>query len=147
MALKRYLPYCDFAFLNKEQDLFPIYSEQMAEDNTNHTDQPSHAQLIISEVELLLSEKRTALSVMRTGIAVFALPLSVFSILIATSKYYTVAHVILWLVVIGLLCLGLILLGGYLVIRSLIRLHKLDDRIVLMKDRLKEMPGWISWGK
>jgi hypothetical protein len=49
--------------------------------------------LILGEIQVLLSEKRTALSSMRTGIAVFALPLSVLSVLIATSRYYSIGKV------------------------------------------------------
>jgi hypothetical protein len=54
--------------------------------------------IIINEVQLILAEKRTYLAAMRTGIAVFALPLSVLSVLIATSEYYDVIHVMHWLV-------------------------------------------------
>ena len=49
--------------------------------------------LLLGEIQVLLSEKRTALSSMRTGIAVFALPLSVLSVLIATSRYYSIGKV------------------------------------------------------
>ena len=50
--------------------------------------------IAINEAQLILAEKRTSLSVMRTGITVLALPLSVMSLLIATSKYYNVLHVL-----------------------------------------------------
>ncbi|MGD8916882.1 MAG: hypothetical protein PVH35_09820, partial [Syntrophobacterales bacterium] len=49
--------------------------------------------LILNEVQLLLAEKRTSLATMRTGIAVLILPCSVMSLLIATSKYYDIVHV------------------------------------------------------
>ena len=50
--------------------------------------------LIINEAQLILAEKRTSLAAMRTGIAVFVLPLSVMGLLIATSRYYDVLHVL-----------------------------------------------------
>ena len=78
---------------------------------------------VFGEIQLILAEKRTALASMRTGIAVFALPLSVLSALIATSKYYNVAHVIHFLLPLLVLNLGLIILGCYLVIHSISRLR------------------------
>ena len=78
--------------------------------------------IAINEVQLILAEKRTSLAVMRTGIAVLALPLSVMSVLIATSKYYDVFHVLHIFIPLGLLNLALIVLGSYLIIRSIIRM-------------------------
>jgi uncharacterized membrane protein YidH (DUF202 family) len=86
--------------------------------------------IAINEVQLVLAEKRTSLSVMRTGIAVLALPLSVMSILIATSKYYDARHVLHLLIPLGLLVIGLLLTGTYLVARSIAKL-KHYDRIIL----------------
>lgn len=91
--------------------------------------------LLINEVQLLLAEKRTALSVLRTGIAIFVLPLSVFSVLVATSRYYRVGSVIHWLIPILAICFGLILLAGYLIVRSLKRIHGLDQLIGHLKQR------------
>ena len=81
--------------------------------------------LLLGEIQVLLSEKRTALSSMRTGIAVFALPLSVLSVLIATSRYYSIGKVMPLL----LLNLGLVVLGSWLVFHSIGRLHHYDRRI------------------
>ena len=81
--------------------------------------------LILGEIQVLLSEKRTALSSMRTGIAVFALPLSVLSVLIATSRYYSIGKVMPLL----LLNLGLVVLGTWLVFHSIGRLHHYDRGI------------------
>ena len=50
--------------------------------------------IIINEVQFLLVEKRTSLAARRTGIAVFALPISVLSVLIVTSKYFDITHVL-----------------------------------------------------
>ena len=82
--------------------------------------------IVINEVQLILAEKRTSLAVMRTGIAVLALPLSVASVLIATSKYYDVLRVLHFLVPLGALNLVLIILGIYLITRSIIRMRHYD---------------------
>jgi hypothetical protein len=91
--------------------------------------------LLLHEIELLLSEKRTALSVMRTGIAILALPLSVFSVLIATSRFYEISDVMLFLVPVLGISVFLIGLSGYLVVKSLRRLHILDQLISDIKKR------------
>jgi uncharacterized membrane protein YidH (DUF202 family) len=96
--------------------------------DTNDTDS-----IAINEVQLILAEKRTSLAVMRTGIAVLALPLSVISVLIATSKYYDVFHVLHFLVPLGVLNLALIVLGSYLIIRSIIRMRNYDRHIHKIK--------------
>ena len=85
--------------------------------------------IVINEVQLILAEKRTSLAVMRTGIAVLALPLSVISVLIATSKYYDIFHVLHFLIPLGVLNLALIILGSYLIIRSIIRMRNYDRHI------------------
>ena len=82
--------------------------------------------IAINEAQLLLAEKRTSLAVMRTGIAVLALPLSVMSLLIATSKYYDVFHVLHFLIPLGILNFTLIILGAFLIIRSIIRMRHYD---------------------
>lgn len=81
---------------------------------------------ILGEIQVLLAEKRTSLSTLRTGIAVFALPLSVLSVLIATSRFYSVVKVMPFLIPLCLLNLGLIGLGSWLVYRSLKRFHHYD---------------------
>src|SRR5438132_11628494 len=78
---------------------------------------------VFGEIQLILAEKRTALSSMRTGIAVFALPLSVLSVLVATSKYYDVLHVLHFLVPLLALNLALIVLGSYLILHSVWRIR------------------------
>jgi uncharacterized membrane protein YidH (DUF202 family) len=89
--------------------------------------------ILINEVQLLLAEKRTSLAVMRTGIAVLVLPMSVMSVLIATSKYYDVLHVLHFLVLLGIVNLALIILGAYLIIRSIIRMRHYDRFIHKIK--------------
>ena len=90
-------------------------------DETGNNDQ-----IAINEVQLILAEKRTSLAVMRTGIAVLALPLSVLSVLIATSKYYDIQRVLHFFIPLAIVNLALIIFGGYLIIRSIIRMKHYD---------------------
>ena len=91
--------------------------------------------IAINEAQLLLAEKRTSLSVMRTGIAMLALPMSVISVLIATSRYYNVLHVLHFIVPLGIFNLGLIVVGTYLIVRSIIRMRRYD--LLIHKIKLK----------
>jgi uncharacterized membrane protein YidH (DUF202 family) len=100
--------------------------------------------VIINEVQLLLAEKRTSLAAMRTGIAVIALPLTVISVLIATSKYYDIIHVMHLLVPLLSLCAALVLLGAYLIIRSIIRLHRHDSHISEIKRKHGTIAEYID---
>src|SRR5882762_7908936 len=94
----------------------PVKTDKTVEDNA----------LLFNEIQLILAEKRTALSSLRTGISVFVLPLSVLSALIATSRYYDVTHVARLLVPLLVLNGALIVLGSYLIIHSIQRLHRYD---------------------
>lgn len=91
------------------------------------------AGIIINEVQLILAEKRTSLAALRTGIAVFVLPLSVLSVLVATSKYYDFVHVMHLIIPLLGICAALILLGSYLIIKSITRLHRHDKLIMDIK--------------
>ncbi len=93
----------------------------------------NNEQIAINEVQLILAEKRTSLAVLRTGIAVLALPLSVMSVLIATSKYYDIVHVLHIFIPLAILNLALIIFGGYLIIRSIIRMRHYDQFIRQIK--------------
>jgi hypothetical protein len=115
-----------------------------AAERTSSPEGSERLSLLIDEAQLILSEKRTALSVMRTGIAVFALPVSVLSILIATSRYYSVPQVIHWLIPLLLLNAALIGLGAFLVIRALKRIHALDRMIQTLKGRSKDLAQWVE---
>lgn len=84
-------------------------------------------------VKLFLSEKRTSLSVLRTGIAVIMLPMSVITVLLTTSNYYDFfgnSHLTIPLI---LICIGLFVLGSYLILRSVFNLWKLDKIIDHLK--------------
>lgn len=94
---------------------------------------PESDALIINEAQLLLAEKRTSLAAMRTGIAVFALPLSVLGLLIATSKFYDVLHVLPLILPLGIMLLALIILGTYLIVRALRNIHRYDQLIHQLK--------------
>jgi len=91
--------------------------------------------LAINEVQLILAEKRTALATMRTGISVFVLPLSVLSVLVATSRYYEIPQVMHFLIPLLFLCVGLVILGSYLILRSIIRIHRYDRSIRKIKQK------------
>jgi hypothetical protein len=100
--------------------------------------------LILGEIQVLLSEKRTALSIMRTGIAVFALPLSVLSVLIATSRYYSIGKVMPLLMPLLLLNLGLVVLGSWLVFHSIGRLHHYDRRIRELTQKYRSLAEFVE---
>lgn len=108
--------------------------------------QPSVASdaLIINEAQLLLAEKRTSLAAMRTGIAVFALPLSVLGLLIATSKFYDVVHVLPLILPLGAMLLALIVLGSYLIIRALRAIHRYDQLISQLKERHSKISEFLG---
>jgi len=90
---------------------------------------------IINEVQLLLAEKRTSLAVMRTGIAILALPVSVMSLLVATSKYYSVLQVLHLFIPLGILNLALVILGAFLITRSIMRMRHHD--LIIREIKLK----------
>ena len=100
--------------------------------------------IIINEVQLILAEKRTSLAAMRTGIAVFALPLSVLSILIATSKYYDMIQVIHLLIPVLVISAAMVLLGSYLIIQSIIRIHRNDRLILKLKRKHSRVAEFIE---
>ncbi len=100
--------------------------------------------IVINEVQLLLAEKRTSLAVMRTGIAVLALPLSVIGLLIATSKYYNIFSVLHLVIPFGILNLGLIVLGCYLITRSVIKMHSYDKHIHELKVKFSALGKFIQ---
>ena len=100
--------------------------------------------IIINEIQLILAEKRTSLAAMRTGIAVFALPLSVLSVLIVTSKHYDVLHVLHWLVPLLAINGAMVVLGSYLIIRSIVRLHRHDRLILKLKQKHSRISEFID---
>ena len=89
-------------------------------------DSPKLDAAIFGEIQVILSEKRTSLASLRTGIAVFALPLSVLSVLIATSRYYSITAVMPFLIPLLILNLGLVVLGSWLVYHAIRKIHHYD---------------------
>src|SRR2546427_2480780 len=102
--------------------------------------------VIFGEIQVLLAEKRTALASLRTGIAVFALPLSVLSVLIATSRYYSVGTVMPLLVPLLLLNLGPVVLGSWLIYRSIRRIHHYEHRIRHLTQKYRSLAELIEQG-
>lgn len=89
--------------------------------------------LPINEAQLVLAEKRTWLATLRTGIAVLVLPLSVVSFLIAFTEHFKdLSHVGL-LIPLLVVCAGLAVLGGYLVLRSVMHLRRAEKELQHLK--------------
>ena len=99
--------------------------------------------LVIAKVELLLAEKMAILATLRTGIAVFTLPFSVLTILIATSSFYDIQEVGWLLALVYVLCAALVAVGGYLIFRSIGRIHIIDRKIEKIKKHYKFMEQLI----
>jgi hypothetical protein len=105
---------------------------------------PKLDNVIFGEIQVLLAEKRTALASLRTGIAVFALPLSVLSVLIATSRYYNMRSVMALLVPLLLLNFGLVVLGSWLIYRSIHRIHHFELRIRELSEKYRSIAQFIE---
>ncbi len=105
---------------------------------------PKLDNVIFGEIQVLLAEKRTALASMRTGIAVFALPLSVLSVLIATSRYYSIGKVMPLLVPLLLLNFGLVVLGSWLIYRSIHRIRHFEHRIRELSEKYRSIAQFIE---
>jgi uncharacterized membrane protein YidH (DUF202 family) len=100
--------------------------------------------LILGEIQVLLSEKRTSLSSLRTGIAIFALPLSVLSVLIATSKYYSITKVMPLLVPLLTLNFGLVVLGSWLICRSIKHFRHYEQRIKDLTQKYQALADFVD---
>jgi len=111
----------------------PIAEDSQRQESACREQSSESDALIINEAQLLLAEKRTSLAAMRTGIAVFALPLSVLGLLIATSKFYDVLHVLPLILPLSVMLLALIVLGSYLILRALRNIHRYDRLIHQLK--------------
>ena len=105
---------------------------------------PTPDTIVFNDIQVLLAEKRTALASLRTGIAVFALPLSVLSALIATSRFYSMEKVMPLLAPLLLLNLGLVVLGTWLVFRSIRRIHHFEHRIKELSKKYRSIAQFIE---
>jgi uncharacterized membrane protein YkgB len=118
--------------------------QAQTEEMSTEKNDPSLDNFILGEIQVLLSEKRTSLATLRTGIAVFALPLSVLSVLIATSRYYNIGHVLPLLAPLLILNLGLVVLGVWLISRSVRRLHHYDSRIRELTEKYRSLADFVE---
>ena len=100
--------------------------------------------VIIGEAQLILAEKRTSFSAIRTGIAVLALPLSVFSLLIATSKFYNVLHVLYLAIPLIAVNAGLMGLGVYLITRAMVRIRRFDRLLHQLKCKHSKLAEFLE---
>src|SRR5438876_10491532 len=105
---------------------------------------PKLDNVIFGEIQVLLAEKRSALASRRTRIAVFALPLSVLSALIATSRYYSMEKVLPLLLPLLLLSLRLVVLGTWLVFRSIHRIRHFEHRIKELSEKYRSLAEFIE---
>ncbi len=78
----------------------------------------------LAVIRTLEAEKRTHLAELRTGIGILTIPMSLLTILIATSNYYLIEDVLMFVIglVVGIICLFIV--GAYLVVDSLRDLRK-----------------------
>ena len=113
-------------------------------EETSKPDVEQRSALVVNEAQLILAEKRTAFAILRTGIAIFALPLSVLSVLIATSRYYDLRHVLPLLVPLLLLNLGLVGLGVYLVGHSFRKIHHYDHLLADLKTKHQKLASYLD---
>ncbi len=90
---------------------------------------------IIDQIHLLLEEKRTSLAVMRTGISILIIQLFVFGILIATSRFHDPGRVLHFTIPFSIINLALLVLGGYLIFYSFLRLRHYDAAILRLKKK------------
>ena len=123
-----------------------LMSEKQMEgtDGCTPADSPEPDALIINEAQLILAEKRTSLAAMRTGIAVFALPLSLLGLLIATSRYFDVLHVLPLILPLAAILMALIVLGGYLIIRATMNIHRHDRLIHQLKTKHSKLSEFLD---
>jgi len=75
---------------------------------------------------------------------VFALPFSVLSVLIATSRYYSFGKVMPLLAPLLLLNLGLVVLGSWLIFRSIHRIHHFEGRIRELSQKYRSLAQFIE---
>lgn len=100
--------------------------------------------LAVNEAQLVLAEKRTYLATMRTGIAILVLPMTVVSFLIAFAKRESGLHLTGLLIPLLVVCAGLAALGIYLIIRSMMRLHRADRELKHIKKSSPALAEFID---
>lgn len=108
------------------------------------TEESGRLGLYISEAQLILAEKRTAMAGVRTGAALLALPMSVLGLLAATSRYYTFVDNILLLGPLLLVCLILLCVGLWLVVRSVSKLRRHERLLAALKRKSSTLSHMID---
>ncbi|MGY5862953.1 MAG: hypothetical protein RTU09_11335 [Candidatus Thorarchaeota archaeon] len=86
--------------------------------------QPPNLRTTLAIIRTIEAEKRTYLAELRTGIGILTIPLSLMTILIATSNYYDVNAVLSFIIALIIGITALVIVGGYLVSRSLVRIRR-----------------------
>lgn len=95
--------------------------------------------LIVEEIQSFLQEKRTALKAIRMGIAVILAQISAVGFLVTAFRNHALIQSMHWMDI--LVVLGVILLGTttYLVVYPLIRIHRLNRKILKFKQKHSQM--------
>jgi membrane protein YdbS with pleckstrin-like domain len=95
--------------------------------------------LIVEEIQSFLQEKRTALKAIRMGITVILLQISAVGFLVTAFRHHAFIQALHWVDVLAVL--GVILLGTaiYLFVYPLIRIHRLNRKILEFKQRRSKM--------
>ena len=95
--------------------------------------------LIVEEIQSFLQEKRTALKAIRMGIAVILVQISAVGFLVTAFRHHAYMQAMHWVDI--LVVLGVILLGTaiYLFVYPLIRIHRLNHKILEFKQRRSKM--------
>ena len=95
--------------------------------------------LIVEEIQSFFQEKRTALKAVRMGIAVILAQISAVGFLVTSFRNHALLQAMHWVDI--LIVLGVILLGTaiYLFVYPLIRIHRLNRKILEFKQRRSKM--------
>jgi membrane protein YdbS with pleckstrin-like domain len=95
--------------------------------------------LIVGEIQSFLQEKRTALKAIRMGIAVILAQLSAVGFLVTAYRHHAIIQAMHWVDI--LVVLGVILLGTaiYLFVYPLIRIRRLNRKILEFEQRHDKM--------
>ncbi len=89
----------------------------------------SEPRTVLSLIRTIEAEKRTHLAELRTGIGILTIPMSLATILIATSRYYDISQVFLWVIMLTLGAISLILIGAYLAYQAFMKLRENEQFI------------------
>lgn len=100
--------------------------------------------LIVGEIQSFLQEKRTALKTIRIGIAVIVAIISLIGFLIVTFRSHAIIQARDWMGILA--ALGVLLLGVviYLFIIPLIRIRRMDQKILKFKRRRSEITNLMG---